>query len=110
MKTRKTSREANQKALNITPRTQSANQNMHTQRGDGLGTSHLDYLCVNVSSVYFCCLEMGLCNVSVMTKLALIVCADVNVTVGASPMFLVSIVSVEIASISKPVLVPIRSI
>ena len=38
MKTRKTSREANQKALNITPLTQSVNQKVHTQRGDGLGT------------------------------------------------------------------------
>ena len=29
-------REANQKALNIKPLSQSANQNVHTQRGDGL--------------------------------------------------------------------------
>ena len=40
METRKTSREASQKALNIIPLAQSANQNVYKQRGDGLGTSN----------------------------------------------------------------------
>ena len=44
MKTRKTYREANQNALNITPLAQSANQNVHTQRADGLGASSKTFI------------------------------------------------------------------